>query len=66
MEIVILGHMGRDEAAIDRLQDHTVHVLGEWENPGLVQKSRASGGHFYVIDSITNTELIADGRYICA
>jgi phosphoribosylamine--glycine ligase len=61
MEIVLLGHMGRDEAAADRLyQDHRLHVLGQWENPGLVDKAEASGGEFHVIDSITNVEAIAD------
>jgi phosphoribosylamine--glycine ligase len=60
MEIVLLGHMGRDEAAADRLQDHKLHVLGQWENPGLVEKAERSGGQFHVIDSITNVELIAD------
>jgi phosphoribosylamine--glycine ligase len=60
MEIVLLGHMGRDEAAADRLQEHKLHVLGQWENPGLVEKAKRSGGQFHVINSITNVELIAD------
>jgi phosphoribosylamine---glycine ligase len=60
MEIVLLGHMGRDEATVDRLEGHKLHILGEWENPGLVEKAEASGGQFKVIDSIKNVELIAD------
>jgi phosphoribosylamine--glycine ligase len=60
MEIALLGHMGRDEAAADRLQEHTLHILGQWENPGLVDKAEASGGSFQVVDSIANVGLIAD------
>jgi phosphoribosylamine--glycine ligase len=61
MEIVLLGHMGRDEAAADRLYEHhKLHVLGQWENPGLVEKATASGGRFQVVDSITNVDAIAD------
>ncbi|HSX33122.1 MAG TPA: hypothetical protein VLF91_02180 [Candidatus Saccharimonadales bacterium] len=61
MEIVLLGHMGRDEAVADRLyQGHKLHVLGQWENPGLVEKATASGGQFHVVDSIADAETIAD------
>lgn len=60
MEIVLLGHMGRDEAVVDRLTEHKLHILGEWENPGLAWKARANGGEFHVIDSIKNIEGIAD------
>jgi phosphoribosylamine--glycine ligase len=60
MEIVLLGHMGRDEAVADRLADHKLHVLGKWQNPGLVEKAQASGGEFHVIDSIVDVEAIAD------
>lgn len=60
MEIVLLGHMGRDEAVADRLAGHTLHVLGQWENPGLVEKAQASGGDFHVIKSITDVERVAD------
>lgn len=56
----MLGHMGRDEAAVDRLQGHKLHILGQWANPGLAEKAVASGGNFQVINSITNVELIAD------
>lgn len=52
--------MGRDEAVADRLSEHTLHILGQWENPGLVEKAEASGGNFQVIDSITDVELVAD------
>lgn len=58
---MLLGHMGRDEALAERLQEQNkLHILGEWENPGLAEKARASGGEFYTIDSITNTRVIAD------
>lgn len=60
MEIVLLGHMGRDEAAVDRLEGHRIHVLGQLPNPGLVEKAEASGGEFYEIDSIKNRQQIAD------
>ena len=30
MEIVLLGHMGRDDALADRLKDHKLNVIGEW------------------------------------
>ncbi len=59
MEIVLLGHMGRDEALAERLRGHTLHVIGEWKNPGLVDKAHASGGNFDVINNITNVELVA-------
>lgn len=53
--------MGRDEAVADRLiQNHKLHVIGQWENPGLMDKAKASGGQFQVVDSITNIERIAD------
>lgn len=60
MEIVLLGHMGRDEAVADRLEGHKLHVLGQWPNPGLVEKAQASGGSFRIIDSITDVETIGD------
>lgn len=60
MEIVLLGHMGRDEALVDRLSKHKLHILGQWENPGLVQKAEVSGGKFHKVNSITDTGLIAD------
>lgn len=57
---MILGHMGRDEAMAERLEGHKLHVLGQWLNPGLVEKVEASGGNFEVIDSITDTAAVAD------
>ena len=61
MEIVLLGHMGRDEAVADRLmENHRLHVVGQWENPGLVDKARSTGGQFQVINNITDTEQVAD------
>lgn len=60
MEIVLLGHMGRDEAAADRLEGHRLNVLGQWENPGLAERAEASGGYYATIGSIKNVELIAD------
>ena len=60
MEIAILGHMGRDEAAADRLAGHKLHILGQWYNPGLVKKAESSGGQFRIVDSITNVEAVAD------
>lgn len=60
MEIVLLGHMGRDEAAAERLAGHKLHVLGQWENPGLVDKAKASGGQFHVVNSIKDVGQIAD------
>lgn len=60
MEIVLLGHMGRDEAVADRLIGHKLHVIGEWENPGLVQKAHVTGGSFNTVDSIKNVEAIAN------
>ena len=60
MEIVLLGHMGRDEAVADRLREHRLYVLGEWQNPGLTEKAETSGGQFHVIDSIKNVELVTD------
>src|SRR3954451_674946 len=60
MEIVMLGHMGRDEAAADRLMEHKLHIIGQWHNPGLVEKAEKTKGGFYITDSITNVELVAD------
>ena len=60
MEIVILGQKGRDDAAAEYLAGHRLHVIGEWYNPGLVNKAEASGGEFHKIGSITNVELVAD------
>lgn len=62
MEIVLLGHMGRDDAAAANFvrNGHRVHGLGLWRNPGFVDKCEASGGRFSVIDSITNVELVAN------
>jgi len=60
MKIVLLGHMGRDEAVVDRLKEHKLYILGQWANPGLVEKSKATGGDFQVIDSVTDVEIIAD------
>lgn len=61
-KIVLLGHMGRDDAAAANFvrHGHQVHGIGLWRNPGLVEKCEASGGQFSVIDSITNVELVAD------
>jgi len=47
MKIVLLGHMGRDEAVVDRLKEHKLYILGQWANPGLVEKAKASGGEFH-------------------
>lgn len=52
--------MGRDEAAAERLMDHRLHIIGQWENPGLVKKAELTGGSYHTIDSITDVELIAD------
>jgi phosphoribosylamine--glycine ligase len=61
MEIVLLGHMGRDEAAADRLYPgNGLHVIGQWENPGLAEKAAASGGSYHRIDNIKNAEGVAD------
>lgn len=61
MEIVLLGHMGRDEAVAERLtENNRLHVVGQWENPGLVDKARSTGGQFQVINNITDTEQVAD------
>lgn len=60
MKIVLLGHMGRDEAVADRLKDHKLYILGQWTNPGLVDKAKASGGDFTVIESVTAVKTIAD------
>ncbi|MBI1952160.1 hypothetical protein HYS42_00355, partial [Candidatus Saccharibacteria bacterium] len=62
MEIALLGHMGRDDAAAANFvrHGHRVHGLGLWRNPGLVDKCETSGGQYHVIDSITKVELVAD------
>lgn len=61
MEIVLLGHMGRDEAVADRLaKDHRLHIVGQWENPGLVDKSYTTGGQFQTVNNVTDVEQIAD------
>jgi len=60
MELALLGHMGRDEAVAERLHGHTLHIIGQWENPGLVYKAIASNGSFHAVDSITDAALIAD------
>lgn len=54
--------MGRDEALAERLGtgEHELHVLGQWANPGLVEKAEASGGEFRIIDSVTNVDFVAD------
>jgi phosphoribosylamine--glycine ligase len=60
MKIVMLGHMGRDEAMADRLQKHELHIIGEWRNPGLVDKAKASGGKFHVIDDRANAGAVTN------
>ena len=60
MEIAILGHMGRDEALAERLQEHKLHIIGEWRNPGLVAKAETTGGSYHVIDSVSNVDRISD------
>jgi phosphoribosylamine--glycine ligase len=60
MEIVILGHMGRDEAVAERLEGHKLHILGQLPNPGLIEKAKASGGRFQIIDSIIDTKTVVD------
>jgi phosphoribosylamine--glycine ligase len=60
MEIALLGHMGRDEAASDRLKHHKLHIIGQWENPGLVDKATETGGQFHIVDSIKNVDAIAE------
>jgi phosphoribosylamine--glycine ligase len=52
--------MGRDEAVAERLMSHELHVLGQWQNPGLSEKAALTGGEFHLIDSITNVELVTD------
>lgn len=61
MRIALLGHMGRDEAVADRLakEDHQLYVVGQWENPGLVNKAHASGGRFEAIGDVTDVEQVA-------
>jgi phosphoribosylamine-glycine ligase len=60
MEIVLLGHMGRDDALADRLEGHKLHVIGQWANPGLLDKAVASGGTYSLVDSITDVSEIVD------
>lgn len=62
MEIVLFGHMGRDDATADNFVrwGHQVHGIGLWKNPGLVGKCETSGGQYHATDSITNVELVAD------
>lgn len=58
-KVLVLGHMGRDEALADRLDDVEMHFAGLWANPGLLKKAEASGGAFYVVNSITDpTQLL--------
>lgn len=52
MKIAMLGHMGWDEAAAERLTDHKLHILGQLDNPGLLEKSAASGGQCRRQDAI--------------
>lgn len=53
--------MGRDEALADRLfSDHKLHILGEWENPGLSDKAAVNGGIFQKINSTTDVTTISD------
>lgn len=52
--------MGRDEAVAERLDEHKLHILGQWENPGLVQKAEAGGGQFHTVEDIKDAEAIAD------
>ncbi len=60
MDIALLGHMGRDHALADRLEGHRLHVLGQWENPGLLDHATVSNGSISTIGSITDTKTIAD------
>jgi len=60
VKIALLGHMGRDDALADRLLDHELHVIGQWENPGLSKKTDLTGGSYTLVDSVTDTEAIAD------
>lgn len=60
MEIALLGHMGRDEALAEHLSNHRLHVIGQWQNPGLLEKAENSGGTYSQIGSIADTEQIAD------
>src|ERR1035438_9082389 len=60
MKIVLLGDKGRDDAMADRLEGHKLYILGQYRNPGLVEKSLSSGGKFHIIDSNKNVDLIAD------
>lgn len=60
MEIILLGHMGRDDALADRLEGHKLHVIGQWANPGLLDKTVASSGTYSLVENITDVEVIAD------
>jgi phosphoribosylamine--glycine ligase len=60
MEIALLGHMGRDEAVADRLEGHTLHILGQWENPGQYQKAIASGGQYHIVGDFKTAKDIAN------
>ncbi len=61
-KIVLLGDMGRDDAAASNFvrHGHQVYGIGRWLNPGLVKKCEASGGQYHVIDDIKNVELVAN------
>lgn len=52
--------MGRDDAAFDRLMEHELHIIGQWENPGLAEKAAQTGGSYQTVDSVTNTAGVAD------
>ncbi len=54
--------MGRDEALAENLVNHghTLYITGSWKNPGLVDKAKASGGKFQIVDSITDVKGVAD------
>lgn len=56
----MLGHMGRDDALADHLDGHKLHVIGNWENPGLAEKAHASGGTHNGFGDITDVETIAE------
>lgn len=60
MEIVLLGQKGRDDALADRLKGHKLHVIGLWENPGLVDKAKASGGSYQTVRKLSDISIIAD------
>lgn len=62
MKIALHGHMGRDEALAENLVNHghELYIMGSWQNPGLVDKAKASGGQFQIVDNITDVEDVAD------